>query len=317
MKLKLYIFVTSCFAFLYACSSSDKNTTQKDGVDSTQLFTPDKAVEVIGTGKIEPENGIISLASGASGIVVKQFKFRGDSVQKGEAIFQLDEVLEQSRYEQLSSQLPAQRSEIEIASEAARQVEVTVQYNKQQLETAKNLLSKGAETRQNVEDLEQTLKKSEIELANKKTEIKQARQRLVEIEKQNQVSKKEKGQKLLLAPEDGFILDLFPTVGTAIKQYDSYADFAGKGPIIVRAEVDELFANKIKVGQKTTIRLVGGTDTLTTGTVQFVSPYLKKKSLFQEQASDLEDRRVREIRVSVEQNDRLLLNTKVECIISL
>jgi HlyD family secretion protein len=238
-------------------------------------------------------------------------------VQKGEAIFQLDEVLEQSRYEQLSSQLPAQRSEIEIASEAARQVEVTVQYNKQQLETAKNLLSKGAETRQNVEDLEQTLKKSEIELANKKTEIKQARQRLVEIEKQNQVSKKEKGQKLLLAPEDGFILDLFPTVGTAIKQYDSYADFAGKGPIIVRAEVDELFANKIKVGQKTTIRLVGGTDTLTTGTVQFVSPYLKKKSLFQEQASDLEDRRVREIRVSVEQNDRLLLNTKVECIISL
>lgn len=316
MKIRTFIYISLCITLLFGCSSDDKNKS-KDGVDSTQLFTPDKAREVTGTGKVEPKNGIVPLAATSAGIVVKQFKSRGDSVRKGEAILQLDEVLEQARFEQSNSQLPAQRSQIEIAKESVRQAEVTYRYNQAQLESARNLLQRGAETQQNVNDLEQTLEKSKIELANKHLEVKQAQQRLVEIQKQGQVSRDEKKQKLLLAPEDGVILDLFPTVGSAIKQYDTYADFAGKGPIVVRAEVDELFANKIKAGQKATIRLVGSTDTLATGTVQFVSPYLKKKSLFQEQASDLEDRRVREIRVAIDQSDRLLLNTKVECIISL
>jgi HlyD family secretion protein len=315
MKIKPYIYIAFFCTILFSCNSKDK--TSKDGVDSSKLFTPDKAREVTGTGKIEPENGIISLASSSAGIVVKQFKSRGDSVRKGDPILQLDQVLEQSRFEQLNSQLPAQRSEIEIAREAVREAEVTLQYNQQQLTTAQNLLRKGAETQQNINDLDQTLKKSEIDLANKKLGIKKAQQQLNEIQKQSQVSKKEQNQKLLLAPEDGVILDLFSTVGSALKQYDTYADFAAKGPIIVRAEVDELFANKIRSGQKAIIRLVGSSDTLTTGTVKFVSPYLKKKSLFQEQASDLEDRRVREIRVTLDPSDLLLLNTKVECIISL
>jgi HlyD family secretion protein len=317
MKLSTFIYIGSCFSLLFACSSCEKGRSSKDRADSTQLFTPDKAREVTGTGKVEPENGIVSLAATSAGIVVKQFKSRGDSVRKGEPILQLDEVLEQARFEQSSSQVPAQRSQIEMARESVREAEVIYQYNQEHLASARNLLRKGAETQENVNDLEQTLKKSEIDLANKRLAVKQAQQRLIEIQKQGQVSRDEKKQKLLLAPEDGIILDLFPTVGSAVKQYDTYADFAGKGPIVVRAEVDELFATKVKTGQKATIRLVGSTDTLATGTVQFVSPYLKKKSLFQEQASDLEDRRVREIRIAMDQTDRLLLNTKVECIISL
>jgi HlyD family secretion protein len=315
MKIRPFIYAGSCCILLLSCNSKDKASTK--GVDSTQIFSVEQVREVTGTGKIEPENGIISLASPSAGIVVKRFKNRGDSVRKGEPILQLDYVLEQSRYEQLTSQLPAQRSQIEIAKESARQAEVTFRYNQEQWTTAQNLLRKGAETPENVNNLEQTLKKSEIDLANKKLEIKQAQQKLNEIQKQGKVSKDEQSIKLLLAPEDGVILDLYPAVGSALKQYDSYADFAGKGTIVVRAEIDELFANKIKTGQKAVIRLVGNTDTLTTGTVQFVSPYLKKKSLFQEQASDLEDRRVREISVTVDPKDPLLLNTKVECIISL
>lgn len=315
MTIRPFIYVGVCCVILFSCDSKDK--TSKTGVDSTQLFSPDQVREVTGTGKIEPENGIVALASPSAGIVVKQFKTRGDSVRKGDPILQLDQILEKSRYEQLTSQLPAQRSQIEIAKESAREAEVTFRYNQEQWTTAQNLLRKGAETQENVNNLAQTLKKSEIDLANKKLEIKQAQQKLNEIQKQGQVSQDEQNQKLLVAPEDGVILDLFPTVGSALKQYDTYADFASKGSIMVRAEIDELFSNKIKAGQKAIIRLVGSTDTLTTGTVQFVSPYLKKKSLFQEQASDLEDRRVREIRVTIDQNDRLLLNTKVECIISL
>jgi HlyD family secretion protein len=317
MKLRSYVYLITFFTFIFGCNSTDTSLKSKDGVDSTQLFTPDKVREVTATGKIEPENGIVSLASTSAGIVVKLYKSRGDSVQKGERILQLDQVLEQSRLTQASSQIPAQRSQIEIAAQSVREAEVTFRYNQSQLASARKLLQKGAETQQNVQDLEQTLSKSEVALANKQLEVKQARERLTELQTQGQVTKNEKNQKLLLAPEDGMILDLFPRVGSAVKQYDNYADFAGKGFIVVRAEVDELFANKLRVGQKAIIRLVGSTDTLTRGVVQFVSPYLKKKSLFQEQASDLEDRRVREISIKIDQEDQLLLNTKVECIISL
>ncbi|MFC5407714.1 HlyD family secretion protein [Larkinella bovis] len=317
MRSNAFVYLSFCLIILFGCNSGDQKKASKDGVDSTQIFTPDKVREVTGTGKVEPEKGIVALAATSAGVVVKQFKSRGDSVRKGEPILQLDQVLEQSRLEQSTSQVATQQSEIEMAREAAREAEVTYRYNQEQLATARNLLQKNAETKQNVDDLEQTLKKSEIELANKQLAIRQAQQRLREIQKQGQVSKDEKNLKMLRAPEDGVILDLFPTVGSAIKQYDTYADFAAKGPVLVRAEVDELFANKVKTGQKAVIRLVGNTDTLATGTIQFVSPYLKKKSLFQEQASDLEDRRVREIRVTIDQIDRLLLNTKVECIISL
>ncbi len=316
MKIKHLVFVAAAWIF-GGCGKDDKNAGSESGIDSTQIFSPDQAVEVTGTGKVEPESGIISLAAATSGVIVKQFHFRGDSVKKGEPIFQLDQDLEQSRYEQTASQLPAQQSQIDIAREQVRQAEITLNYNQEQLRIAENLLRKGAETQQNVDDLAQTLKKSNIDLINKKLEVKQAQQRYIEIQKQGQVGKKEQGQKLLMAPEDGLLLDVFPTVGSAVKQYDTYADFAGKGPVVVRAEIDELFANRVKVGQKAAIRLVGNTKTLASGTVQFVSPYLKKKSLFQEQASDLEDRRVREIRVSISENEGLLLNAKVECIITL
>jgi HlyD family secretion protein len=317
MKIRKYILLLTCLVFILGCNSGENKQSSKHGVDSTQLFTPDKVREVTATGKIEPENGIVTLASPSAGIVEKLYKSRGDSVHKGEAIIQLDQALEESRFVQVNSQIPAQRSQIEMAIESVREAELTVRYNRDQWDSAKKLLEKGAETQQNVGDLEQILKKSEIDLSNKQLAVKQTKQRLNELQSQSKVSNNEKNQKLLLAPEDGVILDLFPTVGSAIKQYENYADFAKKGAIVVRAEVDELFAHKIKSGQKVTVRLIGNTDTLTTGTVQFVSPYLKKKSLFQEQASDMEDRRVREISVMIEQNENLLLNTKVECIISL
>jgi len=316
MKFSALFYVSIASLVLYGCNSDNQNDNGENGIDSTQLFTPARATEVTGIGKIEPENGIIALASNVSGVVVRQFKARGDSVKKGDPILQLDNVIEQSRYEQAASQVPSQRSQIEIAKESVREAETTVRYNREQLTTAQNLLTKGAETKENVDNLEQTLQKSEIELANRRLQVRQAEQRLNEIRQQSKVSEEEKKQRLLLAPEDGVLLDLYATVGSAVKQLDSYADFAATGPLIVRAEVDELFAHRVQTGQKAVIRLAGG-DTLTFGTVAYVAPYLKKKSLFQEQASDLEDRRVREIRVAIPTNDHLLPNTKVECIIQL
>jgi hypothetical protein len=81
--------------------------------------------------------------------------------------------------------------------------------------------------------------------------------------------------------------------------------------------VDELWANKIYIGQKATIRTQGMDDKLAEGEVVYLSPYLKKKSLFSDDSSNMEDRRVREVRIRLSGNTNLLINSRVEAVIDL
>ena len=70
-------------------------------------------------------------------------------------------------------------------------------------------------------------------------------------------------------------------------------------------------------GQKGWIRNVGSVDTLSTGTVYFTSSFLKKKSLFTDQSGEREDRRVRTIKMMLDQPEKLLLNARIECVIDI
>jgi len=54
-----------------------------------------------------------------------------------------------------------------------------------------------------------------------------------------------------------------------------------------------------------------------TGKVILAAPYLRKKSLFSDKVDNLEDRRVREVRVQLDSTETLLIGSRVECIIEL
>jgi HlyD family secretion protein len=94
-------------------------------------------------------------------------------------------------------------------------------------------------------------------------------------------------------------------------------EFAPEGGLVAITEIDELFADRLKVGQRATIRPQGDSTILATGDVFIISPYLKKKSLFSDNASNLEDRRVREVRVKINPEAKLLIGSRVECVIEL
>jgi hypothetical protein len=49
----------------------------------------------------------------------------------------------------------------------------------------------------------------------------------------------------------------------------------------------------------------------------YCAPFLSKKSIFNDRADNLEDRRVREVRVRIDQPEAVLIGSRVECIISL
>jgi hypothetical protein len=58
-------------------------------------------------------------------------------------------------------------------------------------------------------------------------------------------------------------------------------------------------------------------DKLGEGEIVYLSPYLKKKSLFSDDSSNMEDRRVREVRVRLSGNPDLLINSRVEVVVDL
>ena len=89
------------------------------------------------------------------------------------------------------------------------------------------------------------------------------------------------------------------------------------GPMTVRTEVDELFAGRLSKGLDADIRFIGSDSVVARGKVIFLSPYLKKKSLFSQKANEQEDRLVREVRIKLEGENRLILNSKVESVIIL
>jgi multidrug resistance efflux pump len=126
-----------------------------------------------------------------------------------------------------------------------------------------------------------------------------------------------KDKKRIYAPEDGMMLNWDVKVGQAVAAGTKLGDFAPDGNLIAITEVDELYAMKVKVGQKVNVNMQGTTNLLTKGTVTYCASYLSKKSIFSDRADNLEDRRVREVHVRVNNPKAVLIGSRVECIILL
>jgi multidrug efflux pump subunit AcrA (membrane-fusion protein) len=127
----------------------------------------------------------------------------------------------------------------------------------------------------------------------------------------------ERAQRIILSPVNGRILELTVLAGGSVNTNESLAQISPEGKTIAVCEIDEMYAGKIAVGQKGWIRNVGSIDTLSTGTVYFTYSFLKKKSLFTDQSGEKEDRRVRTIKMMLDQPEKLLLNARIECVIDI
>ncbi len=299
---------------LAACRGDQANTPAE-----TAIVTPAAAEvsQVVGIGRVEPEKDLVDLSSTTDGIITRIFYQAGDSVMQGALLVQLDDELEQLAVRKLQRERGTQRAQIEVEQAGVRSAEARLAHAEQQLTTARQLQQKGAETQQVVDDLANDVRTITADLARASALVKYAEGRLGEIEQELRRAEAEAGKKKLRAPSDGQLLDVLVSPGAALSQFTPYAQFAPAGRKIIRAEVDELFAQRLRTGQRVDIRYTGTTEIIASGEITLLSPYLKRKSIFSEKAGDQEDRRVREIRVALRDDPDLLINAKVECIITL
>ncbi|MEZ4829006.1 MAG: efflux RND transporter periplasmic adaptor subunit [Bacteroidia bacterium] len=318
--MKSFAYSVITLLLLSGCGADQPEGENKTGAAQIQngtIVLPAAPEQIVAIGKVEPQGGIVNLSATSGGVIIEIFKDDGDFVKEGEPLLRLDDDLEKLKIDQFKTQIKTQQTQIELDKAAIIETEIQLADKKRNLLSAQNLVRKGAETTRAADDLGAEVDILNANLNKGKLAVQLSQNRLGELYEQLKVYQLEAQKKTLRSPYNGVILDMTVKAGSALSLYESFADLAPEGNTIIRAEVDELFSDKVKSGQLAEIRFVGSAETIATGKVTFLSPYLSKKSLFSERANDQEDRRVREIHISLEGNPSLLLNAKVECVIKL
>lgn len=299
-------------AVLAGCGTkNDKAPLVKSQVNARDV----KIDQIVGIGKVEPENAIVSMAAPVGGIVSAVLKQEGDKVRANEVLVRLENTKEQLKVEQSQAQVQTQESQLTIEKSNLRDAESKLGNKQKQLSASANLLKKGAESTQSYDDLSTEVASLQADVTKATANVRLAGSQLEEMKVQLRQSEDDAGKKVLTAPCDGILLEMKVNPGEAINQFTDYAEFAPAGKKIVRAEVDESFASNLATGQAVDIRFTGTSKVVAKGKIVILSPYLKKKSLFSVKASDQEDRMVREVKIELEGNPDLIINEKVECII--
>ena len=315
MNKKFYIVIIPLI--ITGCSGSKENKEKSGTVSNMVNSSMVEVSEVVGVGKIEPEKKIISLAAPTGGVVKEIYRNDGDSIKKDEPIVRLDDELELIKVSQLRSQYNTQKSQEEIDKLNLLESQARLANKKKLLESVRTLASKGAETKQTLDDLETEVTTLSLTVKKDSASVNLSASRLMELAEQVRYAEAEASKKILRSPYEGLMLEMHIEKGSAVNQFEKYAEVAPSGPMTVRTEVDELFAGRLMKGLDSDIRFVGSDSVVAKGKVIFLSPYLKKKSLFSQKANEQEDRLVREVRIKLEGDNRLILNSKVESVIKL
>lgn len=272
---------------------------------------------VVGVGKVEPENDIVQLASPVSGMVRRILKNENDTVSPGTPILELDHRIEDERIIQLARGLNSYIWQIKADEASVEDYDAKYKSAQVSLQRYQRLYDKGAETRQVLEDAQTTATSLLLNLKKMQAVVVAEKSKLEQMKAEIRTAELERDQRIIRSPVRGKILEITTLIGSSVSNREALAQISPAGRTTATCEVDEMYAGRVVVGQKAWIRNVGETDTLSTGTVYAAQSFLRKKSLFTDQTGEREDRRVREVRIMLDQPEKLLLNARVECVIDI
>ena len=307
-----YFYLAICSIALAGCSSKpEQAATPPPSSDSLASLVS----QVVGIANIEPVSRLVAITPESPGVVRQILVNVGDHVTQGQTLIVLENASENAQIAQSQSKLSTQETTIKTQNANADALAVRLSKAQNDLSRNESLFAAEAITKQQYDDSKYAYQELQNQLEAARGSVKQAQNRLVELQKDEVYTATVQQKKRITAPKSGTLLSLEAKIGSFLNNTTSIGDFAPDGPTMAFTEIDELFATKIKLGQKAYIRAQGATDTLAKGYVILASPYLRKKSLFSDNPSNLEDRRVREVRVQLYDAKNVLLGSRVECVI--
>jgi multidrug resistance efflux pump len=236
-------------------------------------------------------------------------------VKKDQVILTIDNAVESAQLRQASVKISTQQEAIETARQNEQTLRVQLQKAQADLTRNQTLFAGNALTRRELDDSQYQVTSLDQQIRASQAQVRQAEGQTRALRADIQYAGTVAGLKTVKAPTDGTLLSVDAKVGQFLSSNQSIGDFAPAGPLVAVTEIDELFALNVKVGQRAYLRPQGSGERLSAGTVVLASPYLRRKSLFSDNAANLEDRRVREVRVRIDNPDNVLIGARVECVI--
>lgn len=305
--------------WLAACGSEAEKSAegQAAATDSVGMAAAAAVRQVVGIAIVEPSARIVRLTPEQSGYIREVKVNIGDKVSKNQVLVVLDAEVERAQVGQASAKAATQNEAIAAARENLRLLEVKLGKARADLARNEALFAGNALTQQQLDDSRALTADLSQQLRVQEAALREQQRRLGEAQADVGYFQTLADQKVVRSPINGAVLSLDARVGEYLSAQTAIGEFAPEGPVIALTEIDEMFADRVRVGQRAFVRGQGSREVITTGTVVLASPYLRKKSLFADKAGDLEDRRVREVRVQLDQPEKLLLGARVECVIEI
>jgi multidrug resistance efflux pump len=313
MKYSIFTIFLLLGLFLFSCGKEEK----PQGLPQVPLRDEMEMSQIVGIASIEPLERLRTLNAEVNGVIAEVLIVDGQHVDKGDPILFLDNQIESAQLVQAQSKLGTQKAAVSFANKSLQSKETQLRKSYNDLNRDKKLLEGNAITLQNFENTQFQVDQNEKVVQEAAATVEQQEIKINELAADIKYYQTLLQRRIVKAPLSGTFLSVSVRSGTYLSGTTPLGDFAPDGSLMALSEVDELFADKVSIGQKALIRNQGETEVLAKGVVVFVGNYLKKKSLFSGKPDDLEDRRVREVRVQLDDQAKILIGARVECVIQL
>lgn len=311
-----YTVLTIC-SLLLLSSFSCGNESEPQKEEKEVLRDEMEINQIVGIATIEPLERLRTLNAEVNGVVTDVLVVDGQHVEKGESILVLDSQIENAQLAQARSKLGTQKAAISFAKKSLQTKEIQLKKAYSDLKRDKKLLDGNAITLQTYENTQFQVEQNEKLVQEAVATVEQQEIKINELTADVAYFGTLQQRRNVKALLSGTFLSVSVRTGTYLTNTTPLGDFAPDGVLMALSEVDELFAGKVSVGQYAWIRNQGETEIIAKGKIVFVGNYLKKKSLFSGKPDDLEDRRVREVRVELGDKANVLIGARVECVIQL
>lgn len=297
--------------FLSACN----NKKEEPPRTQEEILAEVDVVQAIG--KVIPAKDWTFVSSEGSGQILEIAVQEGDSVGVGQILFKIAPGTTALKIEEVEAKLSALQAQTRALSEDLAKAKVLEQELKNTYERTQRLLANQAETKEREQSDYSKWKQQQQIIASLNEQI--AAQRASEKEQLSRVrmARQEAGEYLVKAINPGVLIELNAHVGERVNGSEVLAKIVDPSSIQIEAEVDELYANDVVKGQEVAVLTLGRSDTLVMGKVVYTSPILSNKSILYESANEAEDRRVRLVKIQVDSNASLAINSKVNLKIKL
>jgi multidrug resistance efflux pump len=282
---------------------------------------------VICTGYVDVEDGLTSLYPVQPGQVTEVAVKEGEAVTKGKVLLRVDNRLALARVNEAKSDLEAAQAQLEQAEKLPKQHESKVAQMNAAIEAARNRLEAGRRKYEHaqwsvenkvlnakeaealaatVKELEAALKAEEdklreLKVLNPELAVKQAKAKVAAAQAKVEQANLLVEEFELKAPADGTILRVQVNQGEVLSSQPKQAALllCPDRPRVVRAEVLQEFAGRVKEGRTVTIADDAGGDAKWSGKVLRLSDWYTHRRVILPEPTQYNDVRTLECLVSI------------------